>query len=62
MLIRRGWFFSIFLCAAITAQRSKMSSARLEFVLFSFQNPTQKIRRTESSEQPRLLRAFASDA
>ena len=30
MLIRRGWFFSIFLCAAITAQRSKMSSARLE--------------------------------
>jgi hypothetical protein len=29
MLIRRGWFFSIFLCAAITAQRSKMSSAGL---------------------------------
>jgi hypothetical protein len=29
MLIRRGWFFSIFLCAAITAQRrsSRMPSA-----------------------------------
>jgi PIN domain nuclease of toxin-antitoxin system len=29
------------------------------FVLFSSQNPTQKIPRTGSSEQPRLLRAFA---